>query len=96
MYAPRVFVSMIGALAVFAVATYFLTGSLSTTIIETVICAILLQVGYFAGVLYLTWKAAKARKAALSDGISGAVPRKEDASVGLPTSSMNRSEPFNR
>ena len=61
MYAPRVFVSMICALAVFAIATYFLTGSLATTLIETAICAVLLQVGYFVGVLYLVWKAAMAK-----------------------------------
>src|SRR6185312_13603904 len=64
MYAPRVFVSMLGALAVFAVATYWLSGSLSGTIIKTVICAILLQAGYFGGVLYLVWKESKERNGA--------------------------------
>ena len=45
MYAPRVFISMAGTLAVFAIATYFLTHSLSVTLIETAICAVLLQIG---------------------------------------------------
>lgn len=96
MYAPRVFVSMIGALLAFAVATYFLTQSLPMTLIETVICAILLQVGYFAGVLYLSWKETKARKARLSDGKITVAGHTDDTSVGLPTSNMNRSKPFNR
>lgn len=61
MYAPRVFISMAGTLAVFAIATYFLTHSLSITLIETLICAILLQIGYFAGVLFLVWKERNAR-----------------------------------
>ncbi|NKN37277.1 exopolysaccharide production repressor exox [Agrobacterium sp. a22-2] len=62
MYAPRVFASMIGALIVFALATYALSGSLFGTFIQTIICAILLQVGYFAATLYLVWRAARDRK----------------------------------
>ena len=53
MYAPRVFVSMTGAILAFGIASYFINGSLVTTLIQTVICAVLLQVGYFVGVLYL-------------------------------------------
>lgn len=53
MYAPRVFASMIGVLLTFAVATYWITGSVYTTFLETVLCAIILQVGYFIGVLFL-------------------------------------------
>jgi hypothetical protein len=34
---------------------------LSGTLIKTVICAILLQAGYFGGVMYLVWKEAKQR-----------------------------------
>lgn len=99
MYAPRVFVSMIGALAAFAIATYFLTHSLSTTLIDVVICAVLLQVGYFAGVLYLAAKAARERRSSLNEasaGASGASIRKDDTSVGLPSASMKRSGPLNR
>ncbi|MDH0615003.1 MULTISPECIES: exopolysaccharide production repressor protein [unclassified Agrobacterium] len=53
MYAPRVFFSMIGALLVFAVATYFIHGSFYTAFIQTLICAVILQVGYFIGILVL-------------------------------------------
>ena len=95
MYAPRVFISMLGTLAVFAIATYFLTNSLSTTLIETVICAVLLQIGYFLGVLYLVWKERKA-KLALSNEDKTAVTIGEDASVGgMSAPGLKRSEPFN-
>jgi exopolysaccharide production repressor protein len=57
MFAPRVFLSMIGALAAFAVATYYLNGSLASTAIQTLICAVLIQVGYF-----LVWKEARERR----------------------------------
>lgn len=53
MYAPRVFVSMMGALLAFAVATYIINGSLYTTFVDTLICAVIIQVGYFIGILVL-------------------------------------------
>ncbi|KJF74966.1 MULTISPECIES: exopolysaccharide production repressor protein [Rhizobium/Agrobacterium group] len=53
MYAPRVFFSMIGALLVFAVATYFIHGSFYTAFIQTLICAVILQTGYFIAILVL-------------------------------------------
>jgi exopolysaccharide production repressor protein len=39
-----------------------LTQSLWTTFIQTVICAVLLQIGYFAAVLFLLWRSPGARK----------------------------------
>jgi exopolysaccharide production repressor protein len=87
---------MIGALVAFAIATYFLTDSFIRTLVETVICAILLQIGYFLGVLYLSWREAKARRTSAANGQTASGVRGEDPSVGLPTSNMNRSEPFNR
>ncbi|MBB3610095.1 exopolysaccharide production repressor protein [Rhizobium sp. BK602] len=95
MYAPRVFISMAGTLAVFAVATYFLTHSLSVTLIETLICAILLQIGYFAGVVFLVWKERNARHALLNEGMAGTPARDGDKVGGLPAANLNRSEPFN-
>lgn len=53
MYAPRVFFSMIGALLAFAVATYFIHGSFYTAFIQTLICAVILQTGYFIALLVL-------------------------------------------
>jgi exopolysaccharide production repressor protein len=94
MYAPRVFVSMIGALAVFAVATYWLTGSLSTTLIETLICAVLIQIGYFGGVLFLIWRARVSKSATSSTSGAGIQSGLTDKPAGeLP--SFKRSEPFN-
>lgn len=51
---------MLAVLAVFAVITYVMTQSLWATLVNTVICAILLQVGYFIAVLFLVWRGAKA------------------------------------
>ncbi len=95
MYSPRVFISMLGTLIVFAIATYFLTNSLWTTLIETIICAVLLQIGYFLGILYLVWKEGKSRLALLNED-KGPVPGQEEAKVGgLAASNLKQSEPFN-
>jgi exopolysaccharide production repressor protein len=51
------FRGMLAALLIFAVATFVLTGSLWSTIWQTIICAVVLQVGYFIGVLWLVWRA---------------------------------------
>ncbi|EPE97351.1 exopolysaccharide production repressor protein [Rhizobium grahamii] len=88
MYAPRVIFSMLGALAVFAVATYWLSGSLTGTAIKTAICAVLLQAGYFGGVLYLVWKETRSRT------IRPATRR--DEAEKMPVSPFKGSEPFNR
>jgi len=53
MYAPRVFVSMTCVLLVFAGAVFWMTGSALTVLVATIVAAVLLQVGYFLGVLYL-------------------------------------------
>ena len=90
MYAPRVFISMLGAHGVFAVATYWLSGSLSGMIIKTVICAILLQAGYFGGVLYLVWKESRERRARQPSQNRGEEPEK------LSVTPFKNSEPFNR
>ncbi|AFL49970.1 exopolysaccharide production repressor protein [Sinorhizobium fredii] len=62
MFAPRFVLSMFGALAAFAIATYFLTGSLASTAIQTLLCAVLIQVGYFLAVLFLVWREARERR----------------------------------
>ena len=43
-------------LVAFAIATYLITGSAWTTFIDTVICAVLVQVAYFALVLFMVWR----------------------------------------
>ena len=61
-YAPRFFLSMAIVLMAFAAVTYASTGSIATTAIRTLVCAVLIQIGYFLAVLYLTWRTSKARK----------------------------------
>jgi exopolysaccharide production repressor protein len=53
---------LLGLLLVFAATTYFITGSAWTTFIETVVVAVLVQIGYFAAVLFLVRRAAKVQK----------------------------------
>jgi exopolysaccharide production repressor protein len=43
-------------LVAFAIATYVISGSAWTTFIDTLICAVLVQVGYFAVVLFIVWR----------------------------------------
>lgn len=64
MFAPRVFISMIGALSVFAIVTFILTGSAWTTAWQTLVCAVLVQAGYFIAVLFLVAKEGKDRRSA--------------------------------
>ena len=85
MFAPRVFVSMIGALIVFAVATFWLTGSAFTTAWQTLLCAVLLQAGYFIGVLILVSRG-RAGKAPV-----GRRPSRRIRAVDRPT--RNRPSP---
>jgi exopolysaccharide production repressor protein len=66
MYAPRVFISMMCALLVFAVATYIIHGSFFTSFIQTIICLVILQVGYFIGVLFLVAKEKRRMSATLA------------------------------
>jgi exopolysaccharide production repressor protein len=60
---------LVGVLVVFAVTTYLITGSAWTAFIQTVICAVLVQVGYFAAVMFLVWR-------------SGATKNKETTAQG--------------
>jgi exopolysaccharide production repressor protein len=49
---------LVGVLLVVAITTYFMTQSLWTTFVQTAICAVLIQVGYFAAVLFLVRRSA--------------------------------------
>lgn len=64
MFAPRVFISMIGALSIFAIVTFILTGSAWTTAWQTLVCAVLVQAGYFIAVLVLVAKEGRDRRSA--------------------------------
>ena len=47
---------LVGVLIVFAIASYAITQSWWTTLVNTVLCAILIQIGYFAAVLFMVWR----------------------------------------
>ena len=49
---------LIIVLLAFAISTYLLTGSLWSTFVQTVICGILIQIGYFVAVMLLVWRSA--------------------------------------
>ncbi|MDQ0322502.1 exopolysaccharide production repressor protein [Pararhizobium capsulatum DSM 1112] len=91
MYGPRVFVSMIGALLVFAIATYAMNGSLGMTLLQTAMCAVLLQVGYFLGVLFLVWKTARDGQLSRSEQSGSAKSGDGDAGASaIPVSRLNK------
>jgi exopolysaccharide production repressor protein len=69
---------LVGMLLVFAVTTYVVTQSLWTTFIQTVICAVLAQIGYFAAVLFRVWRSADTRK--IEDSSA-----KNESAQGSPT-----------
>jgi exopolysaccharide production repressor protein len=69
---------LIVVLLVFAITTYVVTQSLWTTFIQTVICAVLAQIGYFAAVLFLAWRSAGTRENEDS-------PAENEAVEGSPT-----------
>ena len=85
--------SMVFALAAFAVVTYLSSGSLATTAIQTLICAVLIQVGYFLTTLYLVWRAAKARKADAELGRAKPELEKAKPKVSVPMNEPGHSKP---
>lgn len=63
------FRGLVAVLVVFGVVTYLTTHSIWTTLIQTAICAVLIQLGYFAAVLYMVWRTPRgAGKNAGSEG----------------------------
>jgi exopolysaccharide production repressor protein len=65
---PRFLMGMLGALAAFAIFTFAATQSLWTTVWQTLVCAVLIQIGYFGAVLVLVSR----QKRGVSD--SGGIP----------------------
>jgi exopolysaccharide production repressor protein len=83
MYGPRVIVSMSIVLVVFAVATYFLQGSAVATFWQTILCAILLQAGYFIGILILVSRERAARMRKVAEGGSAVRAGERSSESGL-------------
>ena len=55
---------LIGVLVVFAIATYAITQSAWTTFINTLICAVIIQVGYFIAILFMVGRTKPAARSA--------------------------------
>jgi exopolysaccharide production repressor protein len=53
---------MLIALTAFAITTYVVTQSAWTTFVWTLVCAVLIQVGYFVTVLILIWGSSHGRQ----------------------------------
>ncbi|TIL76377.1 MAG: hypothetical protein E5Y61_13830 [Mesorhizobium sp.] len=47
---------LIIVLVAFAISVYLLTASLWGTFVQTLICGILIQIGYFVAVMLLVWR----------------------------------------
>ena len=84
---------LIGVLLVFAITTYVVTQSLWTAFTQTVICAVLLQIGYFAAVLFLVWRSAGTRKIeeSMAHEPEGPPTKDQAGKVGLLTGVVPRS-----
>jgi exopolysaccharide production repressor protein len=76
---PRFVLGMLGVLVVFAVATFAATQSLWATFLQTLLCAVLIQIGYFAAVLVMVWRS-KDRKQGEARSVVSPNPADEKAS----------------
>lgn len=56
------FRGLIGVLVAFAIASYAITQSAWTTFIQTLICAVIIQVGYFIAILFMVWRSGATKK----------------------------------
>lgn len=91
MYAPRVFVSMICALLVFAVATYWIHGSFYTTLIQTAISLVVIQICYFIGVVFMVSREKKRMRKTLE--FQKDRPASADQAGPEPISAVSRHRP---
>ncbi|WP_420961591.1 exopolysaccharide production repressor protein [Brucella sp. IR073] len=75
---PKFLAGMLGALIAFGITTYFMSNSLWTAVIDTLICAVIIQIGYFGAILFLVARekahSAKERNSRPSDGASSNEP----------------------
>ena len=63
---PRFVLGMLGVILTFGLVTYYLTGAFWTTVLQTVLCAVLIQAGYFLVVLFLVARTTAPRSARVS------------------------------
>jgi exopolysaccharide production repressor protein len=77
---PRFLIGMVSVLLVFAVSTFAMSGSLGSTLLQTLICAVLLQVGYFLVILVLV---ARGDRETTTSKARHAYPRKRTGTDSL-------------
>jgi exopolysaccharide production repressor protein len=70
-------------LVVFAITTYVVTGSPWTTFIQTVICAVLIQIGYFVAVLFLVWRSPKTQAEAPKSEANQGLPKEQQPAANV-------------
>lgn len=76
---------MLGVLLLFAITIYYNTQSWVSTLVQTVICAVILQAGYFIAVFALVRREARNRKK-LQKNVSDQSSSKGKHVSGLPRS----------
>jgi exopolysaccharide production repressor protein len=62
MSAPAAFLQTVVVAAVFGIATYMTVDNGLTALLLTLSCFVLLQIGYFAGILYMVWSERRKRR----------------------------------
>ncbi len=56
---PRFMLGMLAVLLAFAIVTFFLTGAFWATVVQTIVCAVLIQAGYFIVILFMVSRSEK-------------------------------------
>lgn len=89
------FRGMVAVLAVFAVTIFFLSGSVWTALWQTLVCAVLIQVGYVVAILFMVWRSGDGiSRAPLPGRDADAASRPEDPSADaagkLPVTPFSR------
>ncbi|RRH92815.1 exopolysaccharide production repressor protein exox [Mesorhizobium tamadayense] len=79
---------LIIVLLAFAISTYFRTGSLWSTIVQTAICGILIQIGYFVAVMLLVWRSKE------SEITKSHIARDESEREQRPSHLVNKADHF--
>ncbi|PYE88798.1 exopolysaccharide production repressor protein [Phyllobacterium leguminum] len=82
---PKFLIGMLGVLIAFAATTYAMTNSFWTTVTQTVVCAVLIQIGYFGAVLFLVM-----RENARNAGRRKSLPT-DEANLQKPSQPFNTS-----
>jgi exopolysaccharide production repressor protein len=79
---------LIIVLLIFAISSYVLTGSLWSAFVQTLICGILIQIGYFLAVLLLVWSSGHQKPVMPKSQIA----REESERNHLPAHSVSKAD----